>query len=66
MPRGKTVVQDEPQEEVAVEVVTPVRPTVFNVYNGNSIARTYSIETHGEEAEELAKKFASKFGYQIK
>jgi hypothetical protein len=39
----------------------------FDVYNpGGAFVRTYSVEQHGEDAEELAKKYAKKIGGEIR
>ena len=51
-----------PQES---EVEEP-KKTVFKVYSPNGFVREYSVEIHGENAEEIAKGFAGKYrGYTV-
>lgn len=41
------------------------KQTSFDVYNGAEFVRTYSVEVHGENAEDLAKEFAAHTGFTI-
>lgn len=47
------------------EAVSEDVKTSFEVYDGNFLIRTYSIEIHGENAGELAKQFAEKNKYRV-
>lgn len=65
MPKGvRKAVEPEVTEPKATKAV---EPKAFNVVDttGN-IKRTFTVERHGEEAENLAKSFAKKFGFSVK
>ena len=81
MPRGKKkeTVAAEPTPVEAVETTNTGAPEVkeavttgglkasFDVFTaGGGFVRTYSVEDHGEDAEELAKQYAAKIGGSVK
>lgn len=61
------------EETVSTDVSGPVasgkkvKQTSFDVYNkDNSLVRTYSVEQHGENAENLAGEYAKKIDGSVK
>jgi hypothetical protein len=65
MPRGvKKAVEPEVTEPKATKAV---EPGAFDVIDSTgNIKRTFTIESHGDQAGELATSFAKKFGLKVK
>jgi hypothetical protein len=65
MPRGvRKAVEPEVKEPKATKAV---EPEAFDVIDSNgNIKRTFAVDIHGDQAEELAVSFAKKFGLKVK
>lgn len=59
-----------PEESAPIEkpAKKPVKPkqTSFTVYKDGNPVRTYSVEQHGENAEELAEEFCAHSGTEVR
>ena len=55
----------ETKEDKTEEVLKQDKKTSFDVYSPSGYVRTYSVEDHGENAEEIAKGFAAKYANYI-
>lgn len=63
MPRGvRKAVSPEVEEPKEAKAVSP---EVYSVFNNGVLVRVFD-KRHGDQAEELAKSFAKKFGYTVK
>jgi hypothetical protein len=76
MPKAKKEVAPESPEAEVTQPVANVpetsepkpkkaKKTSFAVYNGAELVRTYSVELHGANAEDLAEEFAKHTGFTI-
>ena len=65
-PVAPTVPEGQPDPNVMVKPAKKAKQTSFTVYKNGSPVRTYSVEQHGENAEDLANEFCAHSGDEVK